>query len=173
MKFVFIVLVLIGILLVTISPTFAQDRDPVPDVPDIPDVPDVPDTGEIESPVLSYWEEVNSWIQSSILIWIVAATSIAVTVSMVKSFFLAPLRDNVSGLQRFVFGSFTVYKLITLSLVAILAYLGFESDYANIFLNSPIPALVNAPTSVHALVNVAGITGVSIMTHEIYDSVTS
>jgi len=160
---------------IQVEDAFAQDdgEEPPPVIVSEPDeVPPPVIVSELDETLVSeYWQRVDAWVQSSILVWTGAAIAIAATVSAMKSLLLAPLRDNIPGFKQVLWNGFTIYQAITLALVAVLAYLGFETDYINVFKDTPIPYLADANGVIHALVSVAGISGISIFSHEIFDRV--
>lgn len=157
-----ILLTALLLMLVTLpSVTFAQDEG----------TPAAPPVIVDEPPVQTPDQAASDWFDYAIKTWFAAALAITATLSAFKTAFYAPLRNNVAFLRVQFYDEWSLYQVTLLLAVPILAWLGFEADYVNVFSNTPLPYLADAPHLFHAVLSVAGISAISVAYHEIFSKI--
>lgn len=125
--------------------------------------PPIDDTAS--TPEVNYFDMVEAWVKSSLLILIMAAVAVSESVSGVKTAFLAPARDRYPFMQLEIVKGVTIYQVAVVGLVFIGGIVTYQLQL-NPFENSPIEQTDNLPELAQAFVSVIIVTYLASISHE-------
>lgn len=170
-RVLFVGLLLIIILLALASVAVAANDPPAGGLVVWQDGSDPP---VVQLPDEPFYNQVEDWAIAALLAAGLMAVQVTVSISILKSIFLAPLRDNDTTGDFFdleVWNDFTVYKIVILVITAAGAYfvVAGQMDF-NPWQDAPFQGLANLSTFWQNLMSTALVTFFAVTGHEGLDN---
>lgn len=119
-----------------------------------------------------FYNQVESWAIAALLAAGLMAVQVTASISILKSLFLAPLRDNAGELFNFeIYNGFTVYKVLVLLLTAAGSYfvVAGQMDF-NPWRDAPFEGLANLASTWQNLMSALLVTFFAVTGHEGLDN---